>query len=212
MENLRETYGAEVPLFDSYLRAKQPLLNNKSQYDFNIVLQSGGQAVLPELKLQITDAFYCYAIGLFLEREETAKPGKAVLQTYPNETYFPVVVGPPAFTPADLEAIYNGYMQIQVNQTVICQYLPTSQFRTVDTTLQSGTNNKSERHVDDGFVELEPNLKLAGSQNIKISVVMPSWANIAIESQSAGFVNNLVLMPLGFLIPNESAIFAKSYK
>jgi hypothetical protein len=204
-------YGINMPLFDSYLRIKLPLLNNQSQYNFNPVAQSNNIA-LPQVQLKISDGFYCYGVGLFLEREQTAKTGKAVLQTYPNATAFPAVAGPPAFDPTDLEVVYNGLMQIQINQTVVSQAFPTEFFRSVQTTLQSANNTQSERLVDDGFVELEPNLKLAGTQNINFAVQIPTFSGITLESQAVGFVNNLVLMPIGFLLPNGSAIFEKYYE
>lgn len=203
-EALRKDYGLSMPLYNSYLRQSQVIQNNVSQYKFGLVSQQNNFS-LPDQFLKVTDGFYAYALGFFLMKEVDADTGTGVLQTYPNATVFGAQAG-------DLEVFYNGSYSIQINQTVVVQDAPMKMHRVANTTLQSASNTLSESHVDDGFVELEPNLKLAGTQKIEIAVNIPTFSGIDIESGVGGTSYKLVCMPLGFSLPNGSSIFTDFYK
>lgn len=203
---LRNAYGADMPLFDSYLRQSQKIENNKSIYEFSLTANNSGNIPLPEQLLQVTDGFYCYAMGFFLLAEVVGEEGTGVLQTYPNQAVFNAKT--------DLEVFYNAQFSVQINQTLVVQNAPMKPFRVVNTTIQSVANDfvLSESLVNDGFKELEPNLKLAGTQKIKVSVTIPTFSGIDIASTTEGTEYKLVCMPLGFSLPNGSQIFEAYYK
>lgn len=183
----------------SYLRVEEIIKNTKNSYKFNI-LKSNGVDGLTEVKLDKNDRFVMTHLGIFLLAQDSAAPGKAVLQSYPNETVFAPVAGPPAFVPSDLELIYNGKLHIKVGTTQFVENFPMWDFRAVPETQQSAGNNKSQADENSGFIEMTPIITLSGAKDTTIQIEVPIDGTIEMEAQAAGINNKLVFLPKGFLI------------
>jgi len=111
-----------------------------------------------------TDAFAVCNYGLLITNEIVANPGKAPLVTYPNIIQFPASLT--GLVAADLEQVYNGYLSIQVAQSVIVPNYPSHNFRVVRTTQQASASTFSEQLPVDGFASADPLIILDGSQKI----------------------------------------------
>src|SRR4051812_478157 len=71
-----------------FLLAVIALSNGKAAYAFAIIQNNGFAARADEKRLNQNDAFVASHVGLFLKREDSAKPGSGQLHTYPNATAF----------------------------------------------------------------------------------------------------------------------------
>ena len=178
---------------ESFLREDMALVNNKSEYLFRFLAETG-QADLPERRLSRTDIFIVTAIGLFLINEVDAKRGNAALQTYPNPTVFA------AGTPADLEAIYNGALNFQVDNVVILDDYDTQNFRHVGDLLESAGNTKSAKGAFDGMVQLATRFVMDGASKNEFRLEIPTFANIDLDTPTAGETIKVVAKLHGFLI------------
>jgi len=199
--NLKKTYPGKI-IAPGKLRLEQTLTNS-SNIIIMPVLEDSIAPLKTEVRLNKNDLFFMVGMGLFIVREETGKEGRAVLQTYPNENTFPVVAG---FKPTDLEVIYNGRLSMKVGAVEYISILDTNRFRFVPETQQSAATNKDEFSEDNNFAELPTHYKLRGTDQTEISIVLPTFNGIEIESVTAGFTHRLVLIPKGFIIKNGAKL------
>jgi hypothetical protein len=204
-KQLKKLYPNQV-IAPGKLRLESTLSNSSNTIQVP-VLEDSIQPLKTEVRLNKNDLFFMIGLGMFITRQETGKEGRAVLTTYPNEFVFPAVAG---FKPSDLEALYNGKISMKVGDREYISTLDTNRFRFVPETQQSGATNKDEFSEDNNFSELPTHYKLRGTDQIDLSVVFPSFNGIEIESVTAGFKHQLVLVPKGFIIKNGANLNPKT--
>jgi hypothetical protein len=201
---LVKKYGSDSNPSPGFLRVEQELKNSTGTYRFAIDTQSGGQAT--ELKLDRNDLFVVTDLAFYLLREDATKLGAQVLQTYPNETEFAAVAGPPAFTPGHLEAIYNGKFSLKIQSKVNIEAMSMHHFRYVPETQQSAATNKSMLSLGEAAYPLGSLLYLKGSMDVEVKVEFNTFDGIAIQAQTANIKNKLVFHPYGYLIKGKALV------
>jgi hypothetical protein len=183
----------------SYLRIEQTLSNSKGTYEFRLAKTDNES--ITEVKLDRNDTFVVTDLAVYLVCETTAKAGKAVLQTYVNQIVFPVVAG---FTPSDLEAIYNGRLELKIGQKVNIETLSLQNFRVVPETQQSAVTNLGNRSVNDAKYPMGALLTLKGNMDTRITITFPTFAAMEIAAVTVGTTHKLVFHPYGYLLRGAS--------
>lgn len=181
----------------SYLRIQSKLSNSSGSYSIDI--KKNGNELTTELKLDRNDTFVATRLGIYLLKRDTTKDGLGQLQTYPNTTVFASATG---FTPAHLETIYNGNLNMKVNQTVVIEKMPLSKFRYVPTSQQTATIIYSEWNDDNAALTLPALWILNGTDSVELTVNFPTYSGIQIAAVATNTENHLVVVPFGFLIKN----------
>jgi hypothetical protein len=179
----------------SYLRIEQVLSNSKSTYEFRFA-KTDNEAIT-EIKLDRNDIFVVTDLAVYLLREDTTKPGLGVLQTFNNLQVFAAATG---FTPAHLEVVFNGKLELKVGSKINIENLPMQAFRRVPETQQSASTNLSKYHVDEAKLPLGSLLYLQGNMDTKVTITIPTFSTIAIAAVGANLTNKIVLHPYGYLI------------
>ena len=160
---------ASAVLSQSYLRFEVPLSTSTTTYTFDtLVNENTNPNYVTQNKLNLQDAFVVSGIGFFLAvpassaTTETAFP----LFTYPNQLSFASATDTDAYT------IYNGQMQLTVNQRTIItgwdlsrHYMVPQTQQLVTRAVASPFNAIDEVNLaNDGFYPAEPNIVLVGSK------------------------------------------------
>lgn len=188
----------EFKLTQSDLRLEQPLAANNNRYLFPVMvnIQNGGQQQFnTELRLNMQDTFLPQYIGLFL-----AKPTGA------NDTTFPLLswANPETFTQAaQMEAIYNGVININVNNTNYITNWMTQRHKQVPQTQATapfGAGSPADQFDggDYGFFPMQPYVIISGSSNMQITVQLPV-APTAVDANS-----RLVMIFRGIIAYNST--------
>ncbi len=196
---LKKKYSAEkgVIITPGFIRIEQKILNGKPRYTFPVVKDSNSDTVT-EVKLDRNDQFVATHTGLFIMARVSTLPGVEVLQTYPNPTAIPDVST--TFKIAHLECMYNGFLGVQVGQTIYIEKMDTRRFRFVGNTVESASNTKSSAGEYSGFSELTPQIEFQGDGKSIISLEAPVDSTALVANTAANTANYLVLMFKGFLV------------
>jgi len=186
-----------------FLRLEQEIVNSKNSFSF--VTYSGDAAsVYPtERRLDRNDAFIATEVGLFITRQDTAN-GKtnAELCSYVNLTKFAAAAG---FVPADLNAIFNGSLSIEINRVKKMVAFDNYRFFETPFTQQTGVSNyDSKQGKKSGFVKLTPQIVLDGAGTNDLTVNFPAYNGWAGASVTAGTQHRLVLYLRGLLVTGGS--------
>jgi hypothetical protein len=170
---------ANAVLSQSYLRFEVPLSTSQTTYTFDtLVNENTNPNYVTQNKLNLQDAFVTSAIGFFLAVPnssavtETAFP----LFSYPNQPNFA------AATDVDAYTIYNGLMQLTVNQRTIITAWDLSRHYYVPQTQQlqpraAATPFNAIDEIDlseNGFYPAEPNIVMVGSKKNILQVQLQS--------------------------------------
>ena len=160
---------ASAVLSQSYLRFEVPLSTSTTTYTFDtLVNENTNPNYVTQQKLNLQDAFVVSGIGFFLAvpassaTTETAFP----LYTYPNQVAFATATDTDAYT------LYNGQMQLTVNQRTIItgwdltrHYVANQTQQLVTRAAASPYSNIDQNNLaTDGFYPAEPNIVLVGSK------------------------------------------------
>ncbi|MEO0896291.1 MAG: hypothetical protein AAFY71_07840 [Bacteroidota bacterium] len=191
-ERLQRDYKGHV-IAQSFLRQDQVLANNQSNYLFRFLAEQGIPS-LPQQYLSRTDKFVVVCAGLYIFADDDAKPGTAVLQTFPNGTVFA------GGTVKDLEVIYQGLLKYQTDNVVMMDSLATQKFRHVPETQQSGTIPNSSYGLDYGLVELPNRLVIDGASKNEFNLEIPTFTGIDLDNGTEGVTNKVALFLDGFLV------------
>jgi hypothetical protein len=192
----------------SWLRTEQTLLNGTNKYTFPTDPNSSSQ-LSTERRLNNNDLFIAYQIGFFLYERSTvtvAAGNQLVkpLQTFPNAQAFTGA----GFTVTDLNAVYNGSLNIVRDTIVDLESFDMRNFLEIGTTQQSAATNYSEViGTDSGFAFMTPAIVIPGSSlgSTEISVNYPQLpSNIAWQNTGASLSNQLVMFTRGYLIKNAT--------
>lgn len=197
-----EALRSKLPGFvisQSFLREEIALVNNKTQYQFS--LQAGNTTSLPEVLLRREDVFVTTRWGLFLINSQDLKPGAAVLQTYPNPIEFAGVTNP-----SDLLSFFNGTIKAQIDETIVLDPAPTSQFlripETQKTDIAAATvaplNAYTQFSGPESCINMEPGLILNGYRKNNITVEVANYAAGTTPTWATATANETVKMVLMF--------------
>ena len=160
---------ASAVLSQSYLRFEVPLSTSTTTYTFDtLVNENTNPNYVTQNKLNLQDAFVVSGIGFFLAvpassaTTETAFP----LYTYPNQVAFATATDTDAYT------LYNGQMQLTVNQRTIItgwdltrHYVANQTQQLVPRAAASPYSAIDQNNLaTDGFYPAEPNIVLVGSK------------------------------------------------
>lgn len=194
-----------VIITPSFLRLERTVTGSISSLEF-FTLQTEGSVLSTERRLQLPDTFVVGAVGLFISKiasTNTAEDNaKTILRSFPN---------PQVFTGSgeadNLMAIYNGFMSLRINSTVIIDSLPCYEFYDAAQSQQgvgsAATSNQPVQRDQfngnmSGYVPINPTVNLDGSKKIQWTLNLPASTNLAGTSST----NKLSLILKGFLVQN----------
>ena len=196
---------ASAVLSQSYLRFEVPLAVGTTTYTFDtLVNENTNPNYVTQNKLNLQDAFVTSAIGFFLAvpassaTTETAFP----LYSYPNQVAFASASDTDAYT------IYNGNMQLTVNQRTIMTGWDLSRHYVVNQTQGLITRASSSPYnaidqlnlATEGFYPAEPNIVMVGSKKNILQVNL----NTGLASIQAN--SRLVCIFRGILAQNVTPV------
>ncbi len=174
----------------SYLRLEQPVVINQSLISFPILAESGTVRAT-EVRLDRQDAFFCNNIAIYI----FIGAGTAVVpQTYPNPITFPTGA-------AQLYNLYNGFLKITINKSVVVPAYPMLNFMQIPQTQLTGAANTPASQFDPAQVALwEPTINFIGTKGNLVQIQMPGGLTavdastfVAIELQGV-LAQNVTLM------------------
>lgn len=192
-------------LSQSYLRMEVPLVAGVTNYTFDILVnENTNPQYVTQNKLNLQDAFVLSNLGFFLAVPATSATNESAFQllSYPNQV---------AFTGTNdvaAQTIYNGQMQLTVNQRTIItswdlarHYKANQTQQLVARAASTPFSNIDQFNGDsDGFSVVEPNVVLVGSKKNILQVVLPSGL-ASIEANS-----RLVCVMRGILAQNVTSV------
>lgn len=197
---LRGKYPSLMPA-PSYLRVEATLQNSRSNYVFDV--KKNGNESATEVKLDRNDLFVITDLAFYLIAQDSTKVGREILETYNNETTFPPVTG---FDPKDLEAVYNGKFSLKLGTIVNIEGMSMQHFKYVPQTQRSAAGNRNQYSQRDASYALGSLIYLRGTNDITVTVDIPTYAGIALQSQTANVNHKLVFHPYGYLIKGAANI------
>jgi hypothetical protein len=172
--------ASHAVLTPSYLRSEVLLSTTAASYHVPVLVNDNqnGTPTVREQRLSLQDLFIVSGIQILLT-SGSSTTGSAKSYTYPNLTAFSTGA-------AQLYTVYNGYLNIQVNnQNVLpkwsmLQHLDIPQTQQ-NTNFNSATATSPAQYSIDqvsmdeyGIVVCEPNLVLNGASNIQASIILPA--------------------------------------
>jgi hypothetical protein len=186
-------------------------LDSSAGYTFQV--NANQTQLISEKRLRSGDAFVPTALGFFVKKAgSSTTPTNAEIaigipRTYPNSTIF---TG--SGEAANLEVLYQSYLQFQVNSVNVTETLDTLRFRRVGQAQQGvqasqqaaavGTNGAYVRdewdNSDYGFQTFHQSLCFNGQANNQINLLTPTSVNCAGTSS----VNYAVIIMRGVLLIN----------
>ncbi len=187
-----------------FLRLEQEIVNSKNSFSFVTYGGDAASVYATERRLDRNDAFIATEVGLFIIRQDVANnKTNAELNSYVNLTTFAASAG---FVPADLKAIFNGSLSVEINRVKKMVAFDTYRFLENPFTQQTGaTNYDSKQGKKTGFVKLTPQIVLDGSGTNDLTVTFPAYNGWAGASVTAGTQHRLVLYLRGLLVTGGSS-------
>lgn len=215
---------ANAVLSQSYLRCEVILSASTTSYKFDVLVnESTNGTINTQQKLNLQDAFVVNQIGFYLACPSSSTDTTFRLLTYPSINVTTGFVGTgTAFsntTAAQAYAIYNGAMQLNVNQRTVLTawdlqrhlFIPQVQLGAGNVTtaaFSAPTGSATVGHIYDdhfnaadfGMYPVEPNVVLAGNKKNDLTVSMP------IAPSSVPASSRLVFIARGILAQNVTPI------
>lgn len=183
---------AAYKLTQSFLRLEQPITNNKAQYTFQ-VLTNQGNPTNTEQRLNLQDSFVIAHVGVFVALPSSATDATYRLQTFPDPLIFTTGA-------AALGVLYNGYLNISVNNNVLVPSWDIYRHYCVNQTQSSVAQLNQNAGGEDSFYAMEPNIILVGSKNNVLTINLPA----AIATVDAN--SRIVLFLRGILAQNSTVV------
>lgn len=167
-------------LTPSFLRSEFLLSTSSASYHVPVLVNDSqnGNPTVRESRLALQDLFIVAQIQILLV-SGSSTTGSAKAYTYPNATAFPTGA-------AQLWNVYNGYLNIQVNnQNVLPKWSMLQHYDAPQTQQNTNFNSATatspaQFSIDQSTLDLfamqvcEPNIVLNGASNINASVVLPA--------------------------------------
>ena len=184
-------------LTQSFLRAEVLAVNNRTQYQFPIIVnQVDPTNFSTQQKLNLQDAFVANEFGLFVAVPASATDTEYRLLTYPNQTIFTPVANANA-----IRTVYNSRLRITLNNNVIVPAWDTARHYVAPQFQQSGATNVDENDFSsDGFYPVEPNLVISGAGNYIVNIELPGAISAVLPN------TRIVFMARGILAQNVTSV------
>lgn len=188
---------AGAVLSQSYLRLETALVQNQTQYNFDVLVNESANGTFnTQNKLNLQDAFVASSLGFYLSVPVggTATNTEYKLLTYPTVggEFGGAVTG--NFTLAQAEdalAFYNGYFSLTINQRVIVPYWDLMRHLQIPRTQNNAVVSNPAATVSapvaplhftadqydgaqDGQYPIEPNITFVGSKKHSFQVTLPA--------------------------------------
>lgn len=171
--------SASAVLSQSYLRFEAPLSTGTTNYKFDVLVnESVNPSYTTQFKLNLQDAFVASEIGIFVAKPSSATDTTFQLCTYPNSVIFSG-----AGTAAALYTLYQGNLQLLVNQRQILTGWDAYRHYSVPQTQDSATTIDQQDGSASGFFPVEPNIVFVGSKKNDLTLNLPA-ALAAVEANS----------------------------
>ena len=166
----------QAVLSQSYLRSEVAMSTSTTNYHIPVLVNDtqNGNAFATENRLALQDAAIVYGIGVFVARPAASTTTAFPYYTYPNAQAFTTAGAADA-----LYNLYNGQLNMVINNRQIMPSWPLYQHLYVPQTQQgssTGTNTAIDQNdaSEYGYVPVEPNIVLVGSKNNQISLQLPA--------------------------------------
>jgi hypothetical protein len=160
-------YSVEhAKLTQSYLRSEVALSTSIANYHIPVLVNDNQNASGPrvnEKRLNLQDVFVTTEIGVFIG-VGTSTNTAAKLYTYPNSTVFT------SATDDDLWSIYNGYLNLAINNEQLLPAWDVIRHYFVPQTQQSASTTDQWAAGSDGFYPVEPGIVMNGAANINFQL------------------------------------------
>lgn len=193
----------EFKLTGSDLRLEQPVVANSNQYLFPVMVNIASTNVAngsfnTEIRLNMQDIFLPMYVGVFLANPSSAVDTTFNLFTYINQVAFPA-------NPVQMNAIYNGNLNISVNNTQYIKGWMLRRHYMVPQTQQTAPfgagspGNDQLNGPDDGFYPMQPYVLISGNSNMQINV------NLPVGPTAVDAFSRIVLVFRGLLAQNCTA-------
>jgi hypothetical protein len=167
-----------VRLTQSTLILSKPLSAAQTTYSFDVLETQNSTLVGTETRLNLNDEFIITSLGIYIQATVTDSTGSVPYGT----KWFSYVPSQADATTNTLNPIYNGNLQIAVNNVVYMDkfdtlkslFIPRTQDASFATPNAStlGSNN----YAKDGMVSIEPMLTLSGAKKNNIIINLASAA------------------------------------
>lgn len=215
--DLKEEYAGNKKVVINYntLRAESQDLGTQGAIQFDINQQAQFFAATPtEVRLNLTDNFLCTRMGIYICKVPAAgNRNTSILRTYPNQRVFNN-----AGEATNLNAIYNGFLQIKENNDVRYQnidtlqmlYVPELQEQLANVTAlpagytAAGIDKDPFKGDESAMIELNPAYKFGGASKNSVLLQLNTNNNSFALAGAGGTTNFVVLIMRGFLIQNAS--------
>ena len=172
--------ASHAVLTPSFLRSEFLLTTTAASYHVPVLINDNqnGTPTVREQRLALQDLFIVSSIQVLLT-SGSSTTGSAKNYTYPNLTAFPTGA-------AQLYNLYNGYLNIQVNNQNVLPKWSMLQHLDIPQTQQNTNFNAAtatapaqysldQSNFDTYAMQVcEPNLVLNGASNINASVILPA--------------------------------------
>ena len=168
---------SQAVLTQSYVRSEVAMSATASSYRMPILINdsTNGNSFATEKRVNLQDIHVVSSMAILLATPSSATAVNFPLYSYPSLT---------GFTSAQytaLMALYNGSMQITVNnQTILPNWDIFRHYFVPQTQAQVGITAQTVFPIDQndgssyGFVPVEPNLLLNGAANIVANIILPA--------------------------------------
>lgn len=159
----------KVLLTQSDLILERQIVTTSNVYEFPVLDQQQGATGAPfntEKRLKLQDAFIASSVGVFMCKPTSAVDTTYIPQTYPNDQVFTT-----ANVATQMNSIYNGYIDVTMNGTVLVPYWSVQKHRMVPQTQETATITAAQVDMtQDPFVPIEPNLIFQGTKNMIVKL------------------------------------------
>lgn len=194
----------QAVLSQSYIRSEVAMSTSTTSYHVPVLINDtqNGSSFATENRLNLQDAFVISSIGVFVSIPASSTTTAFGYLTYPNPITFSTAGAATA-----LYNLYNGYMQMSINNRTIVPSWDLYKHLVVPQTQQStqaGPNTGLDQQdgSSDGYFPMEPNVVLVGSKNNQISLNLPS----AISTLQAGVAPRIICIFKGILAQNVTPV------
>lgn len=153
-------------LSQSYLRLEQLITATTTLFKFPILVNQPGQRAT-EVRLNQQDAFFVNNIQFYVALAISATDTTFIPMTYPNPVTFAAA--------AQLYTLFNGFIKITINKSVIVPNYPMTNFLQIPQTQLTPATNSPHTQFDPQVTSLwEPTINMIGTKQSDVTIEVPA--------------------------------------
>lgn len=157
----------------SYLRLEQPVVVGATSVLFPVLINqnnSGNAVRATEQRLNQQDAFFVTDTAFYLGKASSAADASFFPSTFPDAVTFPT-----GSATGNLYTIYNGWLHLTVNGSVIIPAQPLLDYLQIPQTQLTGAATPPQTQFDPAQVSLqEPMINLIGTKKNTLGFTLPA--------------------------------------